>query len=85
MKSHKLIDCNKCSFNSDCKQFGAVGRLTHFKSNDSRSDYLFRRYSVASFLVTSLILCRAAVLWLLQYGEHGITRKPLVATPTIVE
>ena len=64
MKSDGLIDCKKCSLIRDYDYIDAIGTTTDFKCIDSRSEYLFRTCSVASSLVTSLILlllCRAVV------------------------
>ena len=64
MKSDGLIDCKKCSFIRKCDWIYAISTTTDFKCIDSRSEHLIRTCSVASSLVTSLILfllCRAVV------------------------
>ena len=64
MKSDGLIDCKKCSLIGNYDEIDAKSTTTDLKCIDSRSEYLFRTCSVATSLVTSLILlllCRAVV------------------------
>ena len=64
MKSDGLIDCKKCSLTRNYDKIDAISTTTDFKCIDSRSEYLFRTCSVATSLVTSLVLfslCRAIV------------------------
>ena len=95
MESGKLIDCNKYSLTSDCKQFDATSSLADFKFIDSGSEHLFRTCSVASSLVTSLLLLQCCggygvipdslLNWAettITTSEYAIVPKPLVATRT---
>ena len=56
MKSDGLIDCKKCSLIRNYDYIDAIRTTTDFKCTDFRSEYLFRTCSVATSLVTSLIL-----------------------------
>ena len=63
MKSDDLIDCKKSSSIRYYDLIDAISTTTDFKCIDSRREYLFRTCSVATSLVTSLILtlCCAVV------------------------
>ena len=64
MKSDGLIDCKKCSLIGSYDKIDAISTTNDFKCIDSRSENLFRTCSVATSLLTSLILlllCRAVV------------------------
>ena len=63
MKSDDLIDSNKRSLIRNYVYIDAISTTTDFKCIDSRSEYLFCTGSVATSLVTSLILllCCAVV------------------------
>ena len=67
MKPDGLIDCYKCPLIRTSDWIDAINTETDFECVDSRSEYFFRTYSVATSLVTSLtllLLCRADVhLW----------------------
>ena len=63
MKSYGFIGCKKCSLIRKYDYIDAISTTTDFKCIDYRSEYLFLTCSVATSLVTSLILllCRAVV------------------------
>ena len=56
LKSGGLIDCNKCNLFRTSDSIDAISRKTEFNCIDSRSEFLFRTYSVATSPVTSLTL-----------------------------
>ena len=87
MQSDGLYECKKCSLIRNYDKNDDVNITTDFKCIDSWSEYWFRTCSVATSLVTSLILllCRAAVNteWFRNHSSFEHRPLPLLVNTQI--
>ena len=87
MKSDGSIDCRKCSLIRKYNKINAKSTTIDFIFYDSRGEYLFRTCSVATSLVTSLILllvCRAVVNTE-RFRNHSSVEHSLLSILVITE